>query len=172
LGTFGALHNNQAVKDSIRYSNPIMRFLSTLAFCSPLLAQSFQIVPSTAPHGRAGSLLITLTSPAGKEPVALQWKIALGSEVAAEPTNIVAGDAAIRAGKSATCKPVQDNLAFICILAGGKKPIANGTIFLVKYKIKPKTKPHTLAVRISDGIAVLQLQKVDIPPAEGTITVR
>jgi hypothetical protein len=160
--------------------NRIMRCLIILAFYSPLLAQSFQIVPSTAPHGGAGSLLITLTSPAGKEPVALQWKIALGSEVAAEPTDIVAGDAATTAGKAATCalalKPVPEHLAFVCVLVGGQKPIANGTIFRLKYKIKPKTTPQTLAVRISDGLAVLQhasqLQQVDIPPAEGTITVR
>ena len=157
-----------------------MRFLATLVLCSPLVAQTFQIVPSTAPRGGTGSLLITLISPAGKEPVAMQWKIMLGTEVTAAVEDIKAGDAATTADKAVVCaavtKPVQESLTYNCILAGGVKPIANGTIFLVKYKVKQKTIPQTLAVRISDGIAVLQhsdqLQKTNMAPAEGTITAR
>jgi len=156
-----------------------MRFLATLVLCSPLVAQTFQIVPSTAPRGGTGSLLITLISPAGKEPVALQWKIMLRTEVTVAVEDIKAGEAAKTADKAVVCapvtKPVQDGLTYKCILAGGVKPIANGTIFLVKYKVKQNTTPQALRVRISDGIAVLQhsdqLQKMDIAPADGTITV-
>ena len=157
-----------------------MRFLATLLFCSPLAAQTFEIVPSTASRGEAGSLQVKWISPAGKEPVALQWKINLRVAVTAAAEDIVAGDAATMADKAVTCaavtKPVQDNVTFNCILAGGQKQIANGTIFLVKYKVKPKVTPQTRVVRVSDGIAVLdhskQLQKMDIPTAEGAITIR
>jgi hypothetical protein len=83
-----------------------MRLLATLILCAPLLAQSFQIVPSTAPRGGAGSLLITLTSPAGKEPVALQWKLMLGTEVTAAKEDIAAGAAATTADKVVECGPV------------------------------------------------------------------
>ena len=110
----------------------------------------------------------------------MQWKIMLGTEVTAAVEDIKAGDAATTADKAVVCaavtKPVQESLTYNCILAGGVKPIANGTIFLVKYKVKQKTIPQTLAVRISDGIAVLQhsdqLQKTNMAPAEGTITAR
>lgn len=157
----------------------MVRFLATLVLCSPLVAQTFQVVPSMAPRGGTGSLLITLISPAGKEPVALQWKIMLGTEVTAAVEDIKAGDAATTADKAVVCapvtKPVQEGLTYKCILAGGVKPIANGTVFLVKYRVKEKTTPQTVGVRISDGIAVLQhsdqLQKVDVAPADGTITV-
>jgi hypothetical protein len=156
-----------------------MRFLAILIFCTPLFAQSFLIVPSTAPRGGAGSLLITLIS-AGKEPVALQWKMMLGTEVTAAVEDIVAGDAAKTAGKAVVCAPVtapeQEGLTYNCILAGGQKPIANGTIFLVKYRVKQKASPQTAVIRISDGIAVLeqsnQVQQKNLAPAEGTITIR
>jgi hypothetical protein len=143
-----------------------------------LFAQTLQIVPSTAPRGGAGSLLITLTSQARKEPVALQWKIMLGTEVTAAAEDIVAGDAATTADKAVVCAPVtgQESLTYSCILAGGQKPIANGTIFLVKYRVKQKAAPQIVVVRISDGIAVLeqasQVQKMNLAPVEGTITIR
>jgi hypothetical protein len=70
----------------------------------------------------------------------------------------------------------QESLTYSCILAGGRKPIAYGTIFLVKYRVKQKAARHTVAVRISDGIAVLeqsnQGRKTNLAPAEGTITIR
>jgi hypothetical protein len=133
-----------------------------------------------APRGGTGSLLVTLVSPAGKEPVALQWKIALGTEVTAAGGDLVAGDAAGAAGKVLACAPAkgagQESAIFNCILSGGKKAIRNGTIFLVKYKVRPQAIPSTLVVRVSDGIAVLeeanQLRKTAFPPVEGTITIR
>lgn len=156
-----------------------MRFFATLVVCAPLLAQSLQIVPSVATPGGSGSLLVTLSSPSGEEPVALQWKIALGTEVTAAATDIVAGDAATTAGKNVTCAPASkdtpDN-SFNCVLLGGVQNISNGTIFSVKYRIKPTTAPQTLVVGTSGGLAVLQhgdrLRQIAIPPVEGTITVR
>lgn len=158
----------------------MVRFLAILVLSSPLFAQSFQIVPSMASRGRTGTLLITFVSPAGKEPVALQWKIALGAEVTAAGGDLAAGDAAGAAGKVLACAPAkgagQESAIFNCILSGGKKTILNGAIFLVKYRIKPQATPNTLAVRISDGIAVSeeanQLRKTPLSPVEGTITIR
>jgi hypothetical protein len=163
-----------------------MLFLATLIspailmFSSPLLAQNFQIVPSTAPRGASGTLLILFASPAGREPIALQWKIALGTEVTAAKGDLIAGDAALEAGKMLTCSPTpgsaQGTAVYNCILAGGRKAIANGTIFLVKYKVKPEAKPSSEVVRVSDGIAVLQeltpVQRTPLAPVEGTITIR
>jgi hypothetical protein len=168
-----------------------MRFIATLIslialifcsllFCSSLAAQTFRIVPSTAPRGGSGSLLVAFVSPAGKEPIALQWKIALGTDVAAAREDLTAGDAATQAGKMLTCGPAaapgQEGVIYNCILAGGNKAIANGTIFLVKYKIKPEAKPNTVVVRVSDGIAVpggaTPLREAPLAPVEGTITIR
>ena len=155
-------------------------FLATLMFYTPLLAQNFQMVPSTAPRGGSGSLLVTFHSPKGMEPIALQWKIALGAQVTAAQEDLIAGDAATDGGKTLTCSPgaspAQARPTYICILAGGRKAIANGTIFLVKYKIKPDAKPGVEMLRVSDGIAVPQepppLQRIPLAPVEGTITIR
>jgi hypothetical protein len=155
-----------------------MRFLISLAVCSTLCAQTFQIVPSMTLHGKAGSLLVGIISPAGQEPIALQWRMLLGAEVTAAAGDIVAGDAATASNKVLTCAPVpkpgQEGLIFNCVLAGGKKPILNGTIFRVQYSVKSEVAPHIVPVRISDGIAVSEraLQGTHLPPAEGTITIR
>jgi hypothetical protein len=133
-----------------------------------------------APRGGAGSLLVTFVSAAGKEPISLQWKVTLGTEVTAAVGDIVAGDAAKAAQKTLVCapatKPKQESLIFNCILAGAKKPIPSGTIFLVKYTVKPEAAPHTSVVRVSDGIAVSdnggRLQETHLAQAEGTITIR
>jgi hypothetical protein len=159
-----------------------MRFLASLIslmFCYPLLAQNFQIVPSIAVRGGSGTLLVTFASPAGKEPIALQWKIALGTQVTAPREDFIAGDAALDAGKTLTCGPAatprEGGSIYNCILAGGKKPIPNGTIFLVKYKVGPGAKPGAGLVRVSDGIAVPQEAipvQTAIAPVVGTITIR
>ena len=133
-----------------------------------------------AQRGGSGSLLVTFVSPAGREPIALQWKIALGTEVVAAQEDLIAGEAATGAGKTLTCSPPTDlgkaGPTYLCILAGGKKAIANGTVILVKYKIKPDAKPGADVVRISDGIAVPQepppLQNTPLAPVAGTITIR
>ncbi len=157
-----------------------MKLLATLVFCSPLCAQTLQIVPSTAPHGGKGSLLITLSAPAGKAPVALQWKLTLSAELTATAEDILPGNAASAAEKSVVCAPAaphgQGASTYACLLSGGRKPVANGTIFLVKYAVKDKASPQTVTVRLTDGMAVLeeanQLQNTAIAPAEGTITIR
>jgi hypothetical protein len=155
----------------------MVRFLAIFVFCLPLLAQSFQIVPSRAPRGGTGSLLITFVSPAGKEPVALQWKIALGTEVTAAAEDLTAGDAAKAADKALVCAPAsargQESSFYNCILAGGKKAIPSGTVFLVKYRVKPQAAPDTLVVRISGGIAIsADANPTILSPVEGTITIR
>ncbi len=147
---------------------------------APLVAQNFQVKPSSASPGKTGSLVTQLDSPIGKEPVALQWTINMGTELTVTATDIIAGDAASAAGKSVTCaaasKASPSGLNFICILAGGVHPIANGPVFQVKYQVKPATTPQILKVRVYDCLGVLekggQMQKETIPPADGTITIR
>jgi hypothetical protein len=170
---------NKAVLRSIVIVT-LVKLLATFVVCFPLLSQTFQIVPSLAPSGGAGSLLVTFNSQPGKEPVALQWKITLGTEVTAAAGDFIVGDAAKLADKAVVCapatKPAEPSLTYGCILSGGTKPVANGTIFLLKYKVKEKAAPHTVVVRISEGMAVSgpsnHLQTTKPAPAEGTITIR
>jgi hypothetical protein len=110
----------------------------------------------------------------------LQWKITLGTEVTAAAGDFLAGDAAKLADKAVVCAPptksADSSSTYGCILSGGTKPVASGTIFLVKYKVKEKAAPHTVVVRISDGVAVSgpsnHLETTKPAPAEGTITIR
>ena len=149
--------------------------LLTVLLGSPLFAQSLQVVPSTAPRGGGGSLLVTLSSPAGKEPIALQWKIAWGPEIVAAKEDIAAEAASAGAGKTITCAPggKTEPSTYKCILAGGVNRIGNGPLFRVNYKVRPGVSHRVLTVRISEGLAVLEHQQTaKIPPAEGSITIR
>lgn len=133
-----------------------------------------------APRSGSGSLLITFVSPPGREPVALQWKIALGINVIVATGDLLAGEAGETAGKALVCAPPkeseQKSPVFTCILAGGKKAIPNGTVILVKYRVKAEAARGPSKVRVWDGLAVFQeanqLRKIPLSPVEGTITIR
>ena len=59
-------------------------------------------------RGGSGSLLLTLESPEGKAPLALQWEFTFPPNVAVDLADIVAGSAAESAQKALTCRAVQD----------------------------------------------------------------
>src|ERR1035437_6820850 len=72
-----------------------------------LCAQSLSIPPSTVTRGASGSLLLTLESPQGKAPLALQWEFTFPSNVVVDLADIVAGSAAESAQKALTCRAAE-----------------------------------------------------------------
>src|SRR5260370_23117859 len=94
----------------------------SLAFAS-LSAQSLLLPPSVVTRGASGSLLLTLQSPSGKAPLALQWEFSFPQYVVVDLEDIVAGSAAESAEKSLTCRAVEktkdggQGSVYGCILA-------------------------------------------------------
>jgi hypothetical protein len=152
------------------------RFGLVVIASAPLWGQSLQVSPSAAAPGEAGSFLIKLTTPKGKEVVALQWQVALPLEIAIDPGSIVSGSAAEAAQKSITCASVEkqnrSGPRYACILAGGKKAIGDGPVATVRYRIRNGASAGTVAVRIEKAIGVAgDLRKIDLGSVDGTITI-
>jgi hypothetical protein len=143
----------------------------------PLWGQSLQISPTAGARQEAGSFLVKLASPKGKELVALQWEISAPPEITIDPRSIVAGSAAEGVGKSLTCVSVQKQNSggqrYACILAGGKNTIGDGPLAVVRYSIRHGTGARTVVVRIEKVMGVTgDLTKVDIGSVAGQLTIR
>jgi hypothetical protein len=144
-----------------------------------LYAQSLSIPASTVKRGASASLLLTLDSPAGKSPVALQWKFIFPENVIVDRADIVAGSAAESAQKSLTCagqkgvKQPPKEATYACILAGGQQLIPKGTIAVVRYRVALDVLQVPAKVRVEDIMGVTaDLEKIEIPNALGAITVK
>jgi hypothetical protein len=146
--------------------------LALLLFCTGAWAQSLQILPSPPTHRESSSFQIMIVSPAGNEPVALQWKLAVPEGVTIKPGDLEAGSAAKSAGKSITCAVPGTGVSGVlaCILIGGQTSIPDGAVTVVRFHMQSG---HSSAViRLHDILAVLQnLKSVKIAPVEGIIRV-
>jgi hypothetical protein len=149
-----------------------------LAFVS-LRAQTFLLPPSVVAHGASGTLLLTLQSPSGRAPVALQWEFTFPQNVAVDLADIVAGSAAESAEKSLTCRAFEkkkDSSAgsvYGCILAGGQRPIPNGPVAIVRYQVPAEIRQIAGKVQVGKALGVTaDLKKIEIENAQAGIIVK
>ena len=154
-------------------------FVALLVLASSALAQKLLLVPSIAQAG-AGSILVSLVSPAGKNPVGLQWTIRFEPPVTIELKGISVGETAAAAGKQITCaagkESSPDISSYKCVLVGGTKSIANGTAIVINYRISDPAVHRVANIRLVDCLAVLRpyqntAPKVEIADVSGAITI-
>ena len=90
----------------------------------------------------------------------MQWEISFPSAIAIGPDGIAAGAAAQAAGKSIACaktapKPNANGaVKFVCILSGGLKPIGNGPIAVVHYRLQTDLQGAPIRIPIENILAV------------------
>lgn len=120
-----------------------------------------------------------LDSPQGKAPVALQWEFRIPVAVKISAADITVGRAAESAGKSLTCAPranqpaVEGEARYACILAGGVKPITNGDIAVVRYRVPASAHRGRVGVTIEGVEGVSQdLKSTAIEGATAVIAIR
>src|SRR6266567_7520212 len=139
-------------------------------------AQSLQILPSP-PFRAAGSFQIMLVSPKTKEPVALQWRLSVSNGITLNISDIAVGSAAESAQKTITCASVRDEQqqnnesTYACILAGGQRPIPNGSLATVRVTVRPGLRAGKVLLRGAIGV-LPDMTQVDFPDAEGEITAK
>jgi hypothetical protein len=111
--------------------------------------------------------------------VALQWQFTFPPSVSVDAADIVAGSAAESAQKALTCRAVGDakeaakSALYACILAGGQKPIPNGPIALVRYRVPKEIRQITEKVRVGKAIgATADLKANEIGTAEAAIVLK
>jgi hypothetical protein len=141
------------------------------------LAQSLLIPPSMVTRGGSGSLLLTLKSPEGKAPLALQWEFSFPPNVVVDLADIVAGSAAESTQKAVTCRVVKKDgtkgTTYGCILAGGQKPLPNGPIAIVRYRVPAEVRQIAEKVRVAKALGVTaDLKSVALEGTEAAITVK
>jgi hypothetical protein len=155
---------------------PIPKAVCLVWLAPPLCSQSLQIQADSVARGQEGAAVIRLDSPAGKEPVALQWEIHLPVSIQLDLRKVVAADAASAAAKSVTCaiqvNRTGDTTRCRCILAGGAKPIGNGPIATLKYTPARSVRPGRYQINLRSGFAVSEgTKKLPIKDAGITIVV-
>jgi hypothetical protein len=81
------------------------------------------------------------------------------------------GGAAKESGKSLTCSAPKA-YSYACILAGGQKPVGNGTIATFHFRIRPEARIGTATITVEHGEAVSpDATQLTLTDAEGLITI-
>jgi len=142
-----------------------------------LSGQSLRISSAKASRGERVMLQVFLTSPAGSEPLALQWETTFPAdqltplEGGASP-----GPVARAADKTVTCAvmPKAGGTAGIkCILIGGQQRIRNGVIVRLRFRVLPEAPGGSARVQVDQGIAVFKdLKQAPLKMAEAVVKVR
>jgi hypothetical protein len=144
---------------------------------SQAAGQSLGLSSAAASQGGRVAIELSLKSPAGKEPAALQWETSVPTaKLSLMDENLLVGPAAQEADKSLSCsvtKKTVEAYTSVCILAGGQKPIQNGVVALLRLRILPKATPGTARIRVVGGTAVSSnLKSIPIAPTETMVVIR
>src|ERR1035438_4736545 len=135
----------------IPMKRPVLQLTALLAatFGNVLLAQSSLVLSSgtTAPGGPV-SLNLTMTSPAGNQPAALQWTFTYSSAAMASFT-VGAGPSLTAANKTIACSG--NGSAYTCVAYGmNATPIADGIVATVS--VTPAVGVSTVTIGASNGL--------------------
>jgi hypothetical protein len=146
-------------------------------FCAlPLLGQSVRVSSGSAAPGEKVAIEIDLDSPSGKDILALEWEAGFAGDVLKlEGTGAVTGAAGQAAGKTLTCAPKKASgglSQWVCILAGGQKPIGKGVVAILRFTVQPNAPAGSHPVVLDNVMGVsAALKKVSISRAEGSVRI-
>jgi len=146
---------------------------SLLLGALPAFAQTLQVSSVASAPGEEVTLEISLHSPSGNAPVALKWETIFPAEVLNDDgSGPKAGRAASDSGKSLTCTK-RSTYAYVCILAGGQKPVPTGDVAILHFKIRTNANAGTTSVRVERAEAVTaDVRKLTLNDTQGTVTIR
>jgi hypothetical protein len=146
---------------------------------SALFAQTLQLSSASAAASRGARVVIeiSLKSPQGKGPAALQWEATIPTtELSLIDKEIAIGPAAQQAGKSVSCAVkgrTDKTLTSVCILAGGQQQIQNGVIATLMLKVPQEAPVGPARIRVERAIAVSKdVTEVPIKPTETVVSIR
>ena len=93
------------------------------------------------------TLEISAKSQPGKGPAALKWEVIFPSQKLDVDGRAEAGLAAAHAEKSLECK-TRNQYSLNCTLSGGPKPIEDGTIAILHFKVRTEAEAGEAVFRI------------------------
>ncbi len=152
--------------------------ISGLISAVNMFGQSLFVLPSRTDLKTPGVFSVTIDSPPGKAPQALQWDFSVPPVIEIATTDITIGKAAESARKSLTCAKKattpakQRGTRLACILAGGQDPIGNGPIAVVQYRAQWDVKGAPITVAIENILgASTDLKRIPIPNTDAKIEI-
>lgn len=142
-------------------------------------AQSLTVPSVTAAPGERITVEISLDSPAGKEPVILQWEVTIpAGQLSFVDHTPPAGPALRDAGKSVACtvklvRPKDgDRFTLLCIAAGGLKPIPSGVVAPLRLQVSPEAQMGPLQVRVEGASVDKEATETSLKPIETAVRVQ
>jgi hypothetical protein len=156
----------------------MLRLLSLALLSAPLWAQAFRILPTPAElsPGEKAEVRVLLDCPAAKAPAALQFAITFPAQQLNAAAAPAAAPAAQDAGKSLTCsgrwKKAPETYEYACILAGGLKPLANGPVAVLNFRVPQNAAKRPARIRVEGEGASADAKKIPVAPAEASVTIR
>ena len=155
-------------------------FVLSLLLCFPeltLFAQTLQLSSAAASPGAYVAIEISLESPQGRAPAALQWEtIIRTADLSFTDKDIAVGPAAQKAGKSVGCavkRKTDETITSVCILAGGQEQIQNGVIALLRLRVSPEASIGHTRILVERAIAVMRdATEAPIKPLETAVFIR
>ncbi len=155
-------------------SKPLVQVLllwgNFLYFGDATFAQSSLTLSSaTAAPGSSVALNLTLASPSGSEPAAIQWTLDYPAASVAG-LSVSAGSAATSAEKSIACASSSDS-GYICIVSGlNSNTISNGVVGVVSLVLTPNA--TTAPIGMSNVLGASPVgDSLPVSPAGGTVSI-
>ncbi len=107
----------------------------------------------------------------------MQWELTIPTnQLAPADNNPQPGPQAKAAGKSVACQvktKTGDAQTYTCLVYGGREPIRDGVVAILRLKIAADARPGSARIRIDQALAVSKdLKRTPVPPAEGVVTIR
>lgn len=154
----------------------MIRFGVLIVLAVAACGQSLELSGVAVDSGSANILRIVLHPRDEKPLAALQWELALPAELHLAAADVVLGSVAESAEKSLTCvarKTIDGQTTCACILAGGVKPVGEGTIAIAKFTVskdahKGQTKVHLQRIW---GVSLDSI-KLQIPDVSAVVAIR
>jgi len=142
-----------------------------------LLGQTLRLSSASASRGDQITVELSLESPAGKEPLALQWetKVPVATFGPIDDKSFT-GATAQDTGKSLNCAVKEKNSdSYIsrCILAGGQKPISNGPVARLRLRIPMNAPVGEAHIQVENAtVASREAKAVSLVPIDTVVMVR
>jgi hypothetical protein len=155
------------------YGWKLMRLAWLLLVSLPsIYGQDLRVSSVTGGPGEQVAVEVSFNSAAGNQPTALQWETIFPAELLdLEGIGPETGPAGKDSGKSVTCAALR-TYSLICVLAGGKNPITNGSIAVFHFRIRANARVGTSVLKIQRAEAVTEdLKGMVLKDAEGTLSI-
>jgi len=115
---------------------------------------------------------VSLLPGKGLPPASLKWEVIYPAQLVEFVSPPLSGAATMDAGKSLACAPGR-TYSHLCLVAGGRMPLAGGTVAILHFKIRSDAPPGNCTIRIDHIDAVTSdLKAVKLTGQEGQIEIQ